>query len=138
MEEACASFIGTHNFSAFTNAKEDARQFERNVVAVAMRRFGDLLEVHFTADGFLYNQVRIMAACAMEAGLGSSGARPIASLLESGDRSAVPGALGAYGLRLLRVEYDEDDFLDDGPGFPARDAGPPPGQARVLSSGPAD
>jgi tRNA pseudouridine38-40 synthase len=115
MEKACAAFVGTHDFRAFSNAKEDAKDFVRNIVAVDVKRSGDLVELYVSADGFLYNQVRIMAACALAAGLGSGAQTPIAALLESAERSSVPGALGAYGLRLLRVLYDDDDFLDAEP-----------------------
>lgn len=140
MREACAVLVGERDYSALTNAKEDARGFVRNLFETRVERRGDLVEVGFRADGFLYNQARVMAACAMEAGLGRMTPEGLAELVASRDRSRAPGALGAYGLRLLRVEYRDDDFPGPesgrpGPRRPDRDDGPPPGQARVRSDG---
>ncbi|HUW69472.1 MAG TPA: tRNA pseudouridine(38-40) synthase TruA [bacterium] len=111
MRAACAALTGQRDFSALCNAKEDARGFVRNLVSATVERRGDLVEVAFIADGFLYNQARVMAACLYEAGLRRMTPARLASLVESRDRSAAPGALGAYGLRLVKVEYREEDFI---------------------------
>jgi len=115
-EHAIASTLsvlpGERDFSALSNAKEDARGFVRKLTSSTVERRGDLVEVSFTADGFLYNQARIMAACALEAGRGRMDTGCIASIIESRDRALAPGALGAYGLRLVGVGYREEDFLD--------------------------
>lgn len=134
MADACAAFAGERDFSSVSNAKEDSRAFVRRLTGVRVERRGDIVEVAFTADGFLYNQARIMAAFALEAGLGRAGPGSVLRALETRDRSAAPGALGAYGLRLVRVEYREEDFLGPVAGFSAREDGPPPGQARDRSS----
>ncbi len=111
MARALAALPGARDFSALTNAKEDARLFVRELFEARAERLGDIVELSFTGDGFLYNQVRVMAACALEAGLGRLSPERLAAIVESRDRSAAPGALGAYGLCLRRVEYDEGDFL---------------------------
>jgi len=111
MIAVCGALTGTHDFSALCNAKEDARGFVRNLVSAAVKRRGDIVEVSFTGDGFLYNQARVMAACLYEAGLGRMTPARLASLIESHDRSRTPGALGAYGLRLVKVEYRAEDFI---------------------------
>jgi tRNA pseudouridine38-40 synthase len=103
---------GERDFSALSNAKEDARGFVRKLSSATVERRGDFVEVSFTADGFLYNQARVMAACALEAGRGRMDASTLAAIVGSKDRSRAPGALGAYGLRLVGVEYREEDFLD--------------------------
>lgn len=114
-ERAIASTLavlpGERDFSSLSNAKEDARSFVRKLSSATVERRGDLVEVSFTADGFLYNQVRVMAACALEAGRGRMDARRIAHIVESRDRALAPGALGAYGLTLVRVEYRGEDFV---------------------------
>lgn len=103
---------GERDFSAMSNAKEDARGFVRTLTSATVERRGDLVEVSFVADGFLYNQVRIMAACALEAGQGRMDSTTFSEIIGSKDRNRAPGALGAYGLRLVGVEYREVDFLD--------------------------
>lgn len=111
MRAACAVLTGQRDFSALCNAKEDSQAFVRNLISATVERRGDIVEVAFTADGFLYNQARVMAACALEAGLGRLTPGQLAALVDSRDRSRAPGALGAYGLRLVKVEYREGDFL---------------------------
>lgn len=109
---ALAVLPGEHDFSALSNAKDDARGFVRNLISTSVKRYGDLVELSFTADGFLYNQVRVMAACALEAGRGQLDACTLSAITKSKDRSLAPGALGAYGLRLVGVGYRDEDFLD--------------------------
>lgn len=118
MLDACSVLTGSHHFSALCNAKEDAQHFVRTLFDARVERTADVVQVLFRADGFLYNQARVMAACALQAGRGLMSPAQLAALVASRDRSSAPGALGAYGLRLVRVEYRAEDF-----------AGPPPGQA---------
>jgi tRNA pseudouridine38-40 synthase len=111
MEEACALLAGTKSFKAFTNAKKDGSAFVRSLSEARLETDGPFLDLVFRADGFLYNQVRLMAAAVLERGLGRLSREELAGLLESGNRSAAPGALGAFGLRLVSVAYREEDFL---------------------------
>jgi tRNA pseudouridine38-40 synthase len=111
MEEACALLAGTKSFKAFTNAKKDASGFVRALSRARLESHGPFLDLIVSADGFLYNQVRLMAAAVLERGLGRMSQDELAGLLESGDRSRAPGALGAFGLRLESVAYREEDFL---------------------------
>jgi len=117
--------VGEHDFAAFTNAKDadTKRSIESVRVEVgavvgaggiggpgrgpgeseaAGEVFVDLL---FEGKSFLYNQVRIMAAAILAAGEGRFGPETMAKALASGDRSLVPGALGAWGLCLVKVRY---------------------------------
>jgi len=67
MRSAAALFEGERDFRAFTNAK-DGEGFIRRIDSVrveAHERFVDLL---FEAPGFLFNQVRLMAASILEVG----------------------------------------------------------------------
>jgi tRNA pseudouridine38-40 synthase len=129
MIEALGLLAGEHDFSAFTNAKprltgrESVRgagndggrgagkEFTRNLFETRLERKGSLIGLVFKADGFLYNQVRIMAAAIVECGAGRMAPADITRLLHSGDRGSAPGALSARGLRLAAVDYRESDFL---------------------------
>lgn len=110
---ALAVLPGTRSFKALCNAHEDAPGFERTLYEASATRDGNLVRVSFRADGFLYNQVRIMAACALEAGLGRMNAEKLADIVDSGTRDRAPGALAASGLTLDSVDYREEDFLGD-------------------------
>ncbi len=111
MRVAAAAFVGDHDFAAFTNAKEgdtkrslDALRVETGPHGPAGGAFVDL---YFEAKSFLYDQVRIMAGAILAAGQGSFRAETMAKALASGDRSLVPGALGAWGLCLVKVRYSD-------------------------------
>ena len=137
MIEAMRLLAGEHDFSAFTNAKpslsgKDAgrgagKDFVRHLFEARLERRGSVIGLVFKGDGFLYNQVRIMAAAVVECGAGRMTPADVAQLLKTGDRGSAPGALSARGLRLASVDYRESDFVS---GYIA--AGPAPGNVEGL------
>jgi tRNA pseudouridine38-40 synthase len=104
MEEAAALFSGEHDFRGFTNAKavEDGRRRMERVSLAAEGRRVDLL---FLGEAFMFNQVRIMAGALLEVGRGRLRPAAVAQALATGDRTAMPGALGAFGLCLVEVRF---------------------------------
>lgn len=119
LRKACLAFVGRRRFRAFTNAKKDALDFVRTVSGARVERSGGFVDLVFSADGFLYNQARLMASAALAVAEGRLSAAALAGLLESGDRAAAPGALGAFGLRIVSVSYLEEDFLGPSVAFPS-------------------
>jgi tRNA pseudouridine38-40 synthase len=108
MEAAAAALQGVHDFSAFTNAKGGSGhpgERTRRLDSVQVEARGEVVDLLFDGEGFLYNQVRIMAAALLEAGRGRLEAAAIKAALEGGKRAAMPGALGPYGLCLMTVHY---------------------------------
>ncbi|NLJ46835.1 MAG: tRNA pseudouridine(38-40) synthase TruA [Treponema sp.] len=105
MEAAAAELVGRRDFSAFANHRGLKRGGERDLRTVHIQRNGQFVDILFSADGFLYNQARIMAGALIEAGKGRLGAKDIRGMLERRDRAAVPGAAPAQGLCLVRVEF---------------------------------
>jgi tRNA pseudouridine38-40 synthase len=111
MDEALSILVGRRSFRAMTNAKADARGFERELSLATAAEAGPFLDLIFEGDGFLYNQARLMAAAVLACGQGSLRPAALATALAAGDRAALPGALGAYGLRLVSVGFRDEDFL---------------------------
>ena len=68
--------------------------------------FDVTVTVTVTADGYLYNMVRILAGTLCEAGAGRLDPAEIPAILESRDRSRAGPTLPAKGLFLKCVEYD--------------------------------
>jgi tRNA pseudouridine38-40 synthase len=106
MAEAGRLLAGSHDFRAFSNAKGEAegrRRLDEVTVAEAPGRV-DLL---FKGQGFLYNQVRIMASALLEVGRARLSSSDIAAALDEGlaARVRMPGALGAFGLCLVEVYF---------------------------------
>ena len=112
---------GEHDFSAFTNAKD--AEARRGLEAVRVEAATSVtagaapggesagsgkavyVDLLFEGKSFLYNQVRIMAAVLLAAGEGRIAPEAVSKALASGDRSLLPGALGAWGLCLVKVRY---------------------------------
>lgn len=105
MEASAAELVGRRDFSAFANKRGLKKGGERDLRIVRIQRNGQFVDILFTADGFLYNQARIMAGTLIEAGRGRFGPKDVRGLLERKDRAAIPGAAPAQGLCLVRVEF---------------------------------
>mgnify|MGYP000454631611 FL=1 len=113
MQAAAAQFIGTHDFSALCASGSSAAAHGdtvRTITDCTVVQSGDLFTISVTADGYLYNMVRILAGTLVDAGLGKRTPESIPTLLESGDRRRAGPTLPAKGLFLEKVDYPE---LDD-------------------------
>jgi tRNA pseudouridine38-40 synthase len=108
MRGAAAVFVGTHDFSAFTNLKAKDKSFERNLGSITVERNDDLVDMVFHGDGFLHNQVRIMSQALIDCGLGKLDADGLRALLAARVRAQAPAAAGAFGLCLLSVDYPSE------------------------------
>lgn len=106
---ACADILeGEHDFTSFTadKGKKDKVRIVHRVELVRAEIFGSRpLDLVFRGDGFLWNQVRIMAALLVSAGRGEVGPEDVRRLLSSRDRSLAPPPAPAAGLTLVSVEY---------------------------------
>lgn len=108
MSRAAELFVGRHDFLALCAAGSSVAargDTVRTITACAVRREGALVEIEVTADGYLYNMVRILAGTLVQVGLGRIPADAIPAILQSRDRSGAGPTLPAKGLFLKRVEY---------------------------------
>jgi tRNA pseudouridine38-40 synthase len=103
MRQAARLLEGEHDYAAFTNTKEG--NTSRAIDSIRIESEEEVVDIFFVAKGFLYNQVRIMAASILAVGEGRLTVEELARILASKDRSKAPGALGAYGLCLMEVKY---------------------------------
>jgi tRNA pseudouridine38-40 synthase len=105
MRSAAAALVGEHDFAALT-ADKSKKSKVKTVGAVAVDRAAPgRIDIRVTGDGFLWNQVRIMAALLVLAGQGKADAATIAGLVAAGERAAAPAPAPACGLCLEKVEY---------------------------------
>ena len=70
MKTAAEAFCGTHDFTSFCSAGADTTTFTRTIKDIRITRSGGLVKISVTADGFLYNMVRRIAAVLVKAGKG--------------------------------------------------------------------
>lgn len=106
MQRAAADFVGTHDFSACCAAGSAVEDRVRTVRECAVTRTGSLVTVAVTADGFLYNMVRIMVGTLLEAESGQRAPDSVPALLRQGGREAAGFTAPACGLYLDKVYYE--------------------------------
>ncbi|MCH5351100.1 MAG: tRNA pseudouridine(38-40) synthase TruA [Clostridiales bacterium] len=103
MDKAARELIGKHDFKCFMASGSGAKTTVRTVHEVRVERHGDFVGFYITADGFLYNMVRIIAAQLTRIGSGED--ISLTELIEKGDRTLCKDTAPACGLYLYSVEY---------------------------------
>lgn len=104
MRKAGELLTGTYDFSAFCTNARMKKSTVRTLYNVELVDKGPILELRFTADGFLYNMARILAGTLIEVGRGERGASSLPELF--GQRRELAGFLApAQGLCLEEVVY---------------------------------
>lgn len=105
INEEARALIGTHDFASFKAAGSSAKTSVRTVFDAHAETRGRFTMFFITADGFLYNMVRIIAALLFKAGAGEN--INIKEIMDKRDRGAAKLVAPAYGLYLYDVEYGE-------------------------------
>ena len=108
MQAAAKQFVGTHDFSALCASGSSAAAHGdtvRTITDCTVIQSGNQIVISVTADGYLYNMVRILAGTLVDAGLHKRTPENIPALLESRDRRQAGPTLPAKGLFLEKVEY---------------------------------
>ena len=108
MDKAAAKFVGRHDFLSLCSAGSSVAakgDTVRTISACKVERQGPLVTVTVTADGYLYNMVRILAGTLVEAGRGALDPDTVPAILAGRDRSLAGPTLPAKGLFLKQVDY---------------------------------
>ncbi len=107
MKQASKYFLGTHDFTAFSNAKSKKKSMERTIYSITIEQEEGMLSIRIRGDGFLYNMVRWMVGTLVEAGLGRIKPEEVTKIIEAKDRSKTGNLADACGLYLERISYDK-------------------------------
>lgn len=110
MNRAAALFVGTHDFLALCSAGSKVAETGdtvRTVTDCRAERNGDYVIITVTADGYLYNMVRILAGTLVQVGMGRMKPDSIPEILKSRNRANAGPTLPAKGLFLTKVDYGE-------------------------------
>ena len=103
---AAKLFTGRHDFAAFAaNRRKEERSTMRTVEYVRATGPGKLIEIEFSADGFLYKMVRMMVGEMVRCALGKESLQSIEVRLERASRASASFVAPAAGLYLVRVRY---------------------------------
>lgn len=111
MRAATEIFVGTHDFTAFSNAQSSVKDRVRNVTKIDVCDFyhpearGRVIDIRVTANGFLHFMVRSIVGTLIETGRGAMTLAIIEQALQTGDRSLAGATAAAHGLTLVNVSY---------------------------------
>ncbi len=104
MNRVSQNFLGKHDFSAFMSTGSETSTTVRTITHIDVRRKDGFIILSVSADGFLYNMVRKIAAALIRVGMGKLSGEDVNALLDnSAEFSPVAPAQGLY---LYKVEYN--------------------------------
>ena len=106
MNLAAQSFLGTHHFDAFMAQGSQIEDTERTVYEARVERCGDLVEFTVSANGFLYNMVRIMVGTLLRVEQGKIDPLDISAIINSKNRERAGFTAKPDGLYLKTICYD--------------------------------
>jgi tRNA pseudouridine38-40 synthase len=114
MQAAGESFLGKHDWTAFSAAQSDVEDRVRTITQLEIservdeRSRSPLVEIRVSADGFLRYMVRAIAGTLMAIGRGELNKEAVQKAIDAGVRPAVAATAPACGLTLLSVRYSEN------------------------------
>lgn len=105
MNDAAKKFIGKKDFYAFMSSGSDVEDTVREIFSLSVERRGKIIEIRISADGFLYNMVRIIVGTLVEVAFGRIKIESIDKIIEEKERSQAGMTVPACGLYLDSVSY---------------------------------
>lgn len=105
MREACKYFIGTHDFKAFMSPGSSIKTTTRTIQELYIEQKGHRIKIFITADGFLYNMVRIIVGTLIKVGNGKLKAEDMENIIKERNRKQAGMCVPPNGLILEKVFY---------------------------------
>jgi len=109
MQAAAQDALGEHDFFAFMSAGSKLEHTVRTIFRSEWSQCGQFLYYDVSANGFLYNMVRILVGTMLEIGSGKLPPDAIARAINSKNRSDAGPTAPPQGLSLMRVQYPDFD-----------------------------
>jgi tRNA pseudouridine38-40 synthase len=106
MREAIPYFLGKHDFRAFMASGSDVIDTVRTITDLRIEADGENVRIYVSADGFLYNMVRIIVGTLLEVSEGKISVQRLSQAIEDGKRELAGRTAPAEGLYLNRVFLD--------------------------------
>ena len=105
MNLAARAFVGSHDFSGFMSEGSDVDGTVRTISSLTVSKCDNLIEIRISADGFLYNMVRIIVGTLIDVAYGRTKPDDMQGIIASCDRSLAGMTAPPEGLYLNRVIY---------------------------------
>lgn len=110
MIKAADHFTGEHDFHGFMSTGSSVKDTIRIIHDIKIQKLNNLITIYVTANGFLYNMVRIIAGTLIDIGRGKIALQDIDLIINSKDRNKAGHTAKAEGLFLLNVYYEIDEM----------------------------
>ena len=105
MNEFASQLVGTHDFIGFSSSGRTVEDTVRTITDCTVTKQGDFITLSVTADGFLYNMVRIIVGTAIAVSDGKIDPINTNEIILSKNRNAAGATAPAHGLYLNKVFY---------------------------------
>lgn len=109
LREACALFVGEHDFAAFAANRHDGKipNTVRTITAVEVTTDApNCIAIQFSGNGFLYKMVRLLVGGAVRVASGRDSVQWLSSLLGPVSETKCQYCAPGDGLTLMEVKYD--------------------------------
>lgn len=104
MKKTAHIFLGEHDFTSFSK-NSNKKSCVRTIEGIEIVKNGDILEIFFTSDGFLYNMVRMLTGALISVGLHQISLQEVEELLKEESRTKHRFVVPPQGLFLHSVKY---------------------------------
>ena len=105
MQEAAKTLVGKKDFASFMAADSKIKETVRTVYDASIEEKDGLITFRVSADGFLYNMVRIFMGTLVDVAYGRIAPEDMRGIIEARDRKAAGSTAPAEGLYLNKVVY---------------------------------
>lgn len=105
MNEFCKRICGKHDFYGFSSSGRSVTDTIRTITECSVSKEGKEVILSVTADGFLYNMVRIITGTAIAVSDGLIDPKDTESIILSKDRDKAGATVAPWGLYLNKVFY---------------------------------
>jgi len=105
INSAAKHLIGKHDFASFAASGSSVKTTVRTITDITIDINGNEIDIRITADGFLYNMVRIIIAMLLKVGCGKILPDDIPKIIAVKDRRYTQSVAPACGLYLSEVRY---------------------------------
>lgn len=106
MCKAAQFFIGEHDFRAFMASGSSVKSTVRVVSSLTVTKINDEVIIEISANGFLYNMVRIITGTLLYVGNQKIALKSVPEIIVKGDRREAGITVPPQGLCLEEVYYD--------------------------------
>lgn len=105
MRKAAAYLVGNHDFSAYTDDKNEEKDKKRTIYEITVVNQDRHLQFLYRGEGFLQHMVRIMTGTLLEIGRGDRAPEDVLRLMKEKRRAEAGFLVPAKGLFLEEMKY---------------------------------